>query len=203
MFFKNYHRHRSSTRWMYLVSFLMSIGALNKTDAAVVDISLTNLFPRFLHAFPSGPVVNLAPPDEILVNCTLRYRSLGISSNETIPISWWELTDIQRPDGKPTLEILSDNVPAISTLSSYGIIGLYVAVVFAISRFIRILITDLTLRIMYEDLPNPDPVLKVCSDTILAREFRDFETEETLYWQLITLFRSPQRLLTVTRFKQD
>lgn len=32
---------------------------------------------------------------------------------------------------EPSFFILSDNIPAISSISSYGVIGLYVAVVFA------------------------------------------------------------------------
>ena len=119
---------------------------------------------------------------------------------------WWEVYEtptFENPAAFLNFYVLNDAVPALSTISSYGIIGLYVAVVFAVGRFLRIIISGLTTRIMYEDLPNPAPVLKICSDCVLAREFQDFDTEETLYWHLITLFRSPEALFQKTKIKRE
>ena len=189
---------------------ILLLDVLNRTDpSGDATVTLPFLFPKFIHAYPSGQTVNLAPNNQLLVNCTLAFKQVASGD-----IAWWELSEPSVEGGRPTLYILSDNIPAISSLSSYGIIGLYVAVVFAVGRFIRMMVTDLTLKIMYEDLPNPDPLLEMCSHTLLARyfffrsvaptlipnrEFGDFETEETLYWQLVTLFRSPADLMEKTR----
>ena len=168
------------------------VGILNGTDPARVVV-LNNLFPKFIHASPSGQTNNMIPDDSHLANCTLSYLTMDSTS-------WWQLTE---GDVSPSFIVLSDSVPAFATLSSYGIIGLYVAVVLTVGRFIRMIITDLTLRIMYEDLPNPDLILQLCLDILLAREFGEFETEETLFWRLITVFRSPQLLLELTHMKVD
>ena len=169
--------------------------AIASKDPGSYAIDVPNCYPKLLHSMPNGQVFNLAPEGQMMINCTLKYV---VNDNQA---SWWDFyikDDTENLIG-PTFNVLSDNIPAISSLSSYGIIGLYVAVVFAAGRFIRIILSDLTLRIIYEDLPNPDPIVRLCSDTVLAREFGDFETEETLYWQLITLYRSPQQLLEKTR----
>lgn len=164
-------------------------------------VNIENVYPFFLRALPSGNVINLAPTRRpLLMNATLNLRSIQ-DENSTSAQVWWELDQNSAESTK--FFVFSDNIPSFSTISSYGIIGLYVAVVFAVGRFMRIIITGLTLRIIYEDLPNPAPILKLCSETILAREFRDFDTEETLYWQLITLFRSPDALFRKTRMPEN
>lgn len=159
------------------------------------EFALDNLFPKAIHAFPSGQTSSLAPEGTFLANCTLKFRQ-----SPDINSVWWELYEGGR---SPEFVILSDNIAALSSLSSYGVIGLYVAVVFAVGRFLRMMISDLTLRIMYEDLPEPDALLNMCTDILLAREFKDFETEETLYWQLITIFRSPETLIAKTRIHEQ
>jgi hypothetical protein len=184
------------------------IDALRPNGTSKTDIPISNLYPQFLHALPDGRVINLAPDSAPLyTNCTLRYHQLGNADNSSSVVAWWELFEniSNTTLDAPQLYILSDNVPIsiFASLSSYGLLGLYVVVVFAAGRFIRSAISDLTLHIMYEDLPNPDPVLQICSETLLAREFGDFETEETLYWQLITLFRSPQSLMAKTHIKEE
>lgn len=103
---------------------------------------------------------------------------------------------------QPFIYILSDNIPTISSISSNGIIGLYVAIVFTVGRVLRGAISGLSQRIMYEDLPYPDRLLKICEDIILAREMRDFIVEESLYYKLITLFRSPNLLIEATKMPE-
>ena len=172
-------------------------------------VMIPNAYPRFLRALASGSVQNLAPDwRPYLVNATLKFRKsnttvANITANGQV---WWEVYEtptFENPAAFLNFYVLNDAVPALSTISSYGIIGLYVAVVFAVGRFLRIIISGLTTRIMYEDLPNPAPVLKICSDCVLAREFQDFDTEETLYWHLITLFRSPEALFQKTKIKRE
>lgn len=171
---------------------------VNGSASAGTTVVIPKLIPQFLHVLTVGNVDNLAGGDSMVQDLTLRFQK-STNGQEL----WWEVENTAYPSLPPRFEIISDNIPAISSLSSYGIIGLYIAVVFAAGRFIRILITDLTSRIIYEDLPQPDILLKMCSDIILAREFGDFETEETLYWRLINLYRSPETLIEATKFKED
>ena len=72
-------------------------------------------------------------------------------------------------------------------------------VVFTAGRFLRMLVTGQTSKIVNEDLPNVDKVLKLCDALLTAREMGDHEKEEILYWLLIDLFRSPERLRERTK----
>lgn len=48
------------------------------------------------------------------------------------------------------------------TLSSIGIIGLYITVVLAIGRFLRFSTKNMRMRIQYEDLPNTRQLVTIC-----------------------------------------
>lgn len=54
-------------------------------------------------------------------------------------------------------------------LSKYGIIGLYTVVVYGIGRFLRLSVTNIRMRIPYEDLPSTrrlDSFCQVCSPSV-------------------------------------
>lgn len=85
----------------------------------------------------------------------------------------------------------------------FRIIGLYTTFVYVVSRIIRSLIANNHRRIMFEDLPYVDRVLKLCTDIYLVRETQEYRLEEDLYGKLIFLYRSPETLIKWTRFKED
>jgi len=75
--------------------------------------------------------------------------------------------------------------------------------VLAVGRLLRSGLSNLTFRIMYEDLPDAREILQMCHDIYICREFDALDTEELLFWQLVTLFRSPQQLIELTRLRSD
>ena len=78
-----------------------------------------------------------------------------------------------------------------------------VGVVLSIGRFLRMIVTDLTMRIMVENLPNCDELIQMCKDLFIARQYGDLLVEEELYWELIQIFRSPESLIQKTKQKQE
>ncbi|XP_023033887.2 piezo-type mechanosensitive ion channel component [Drosophila willistoni] len=134
--------------------------------------------------------------------------------------SWWEMHDYC--DDKFYYDILS-KLPesdcesgvviyvfcdkSFPTTMSYiektGIIGLYTTFVFLVSRIIRSLIANNHRRIMFEDLPYVDRILKLCNDIYLVRETQEYRLEEDLYAKLIFLYRSPETLIKWTRYRDD
>lgn len=48
------------------------------------------------------------------------------------------------------------------TLSSFGILGLYITVVLAIGRFLRLTTHNMRMRIQYEDLPTTKRLVTLC-----------------------------------------
>ncbi|KAI3651575.1 hypothetical protein MP228_002878 [Amoeboaphelidium protococcarum] len=196
------------------------LSVMNSSSAVV---NLTSIYPMFLHSLSSGALINLASDNGFQADGQMRYiqpanvpgnvtsgnnSTTNASSINAVTVSddWWELRVNNTKQGTssaefeaPQFHILSENIPTFSALSSGSVIGLYVAVVFTVARIVRGAISGLSQKIMYEDLPYPDTVLKMCQDVILAREMRQFDVEESLYYQLITLFRSPRMLLESTR----
>ncbi|KDD75824.1 hypothetical protein H632_c483p0, partial [Helicosporidium sp. ATCC 50920] len=85
------------------------------------------------------------------------------------------------------------------TLSRFGIIGLYTVFVYGIGRFLRLTITNLRMRIPYEDLPNPKRLIALCQDIYIARAEGELALEEELYWALINVYRLPAVMLELTK----
>jgi hypothetical protein len=84
-------------------------------------------------------------------------------------------------------------------LSNYGVLGLYATFVYAVARTLRNSLSNLPLRIPFEDLPNPDILIAICDDLLRVREFLDFRSEESLFWQLTEIFRRPHDLHDLTQ----
>ena len=104
----------------------------------------------------------------------------------------------------------------------FSIIGLYVGLVFVVGQFTRAnLFADKMSMIMFFELPQVDWILRLLLDIYLVREMIPIipkgvtETEaweisrerlmleETLFAQLLCLYRSPHILFKMTRHKQQ
>ncbi|XP_014677335.1 PREDICTED: piezo-type mechanosensitive ion channel component 1-like [Priapulus caudatus] len=122
---------------------------------------------------------------------------------------WWQLREVDARDGSisehVTIVALLDKVfpSALSFLAGYGIIGLYISLVFVVGRFVRMFVSGLAERIMFEELPDVDRLLQLCLDIYLVRESREFSLEEDLFARLIFLYRSPATLIKWTKPKQE
>ena len=83
--------------------------------------------------------------------------------------------------------------------SSCSIIGIYITFVLALSRILRIMVINSSMRIMFEQLPNVDKILKLLNSIYMVRENKKFMLEEKLFSKLIFLYRSPQTMIKYTR----
>uniref|UniRef100_G1NWP3 Piezo type mechanosensitive ion channel component 2 n=1 Tax=Myotis lucifugus TaxID=59463 RepID=G1NWP3_MYOLU len=101
------------------------------------------------------------------------------------------------------LVVFNDKVspPSLGFLAGYGIMGLYASVVLVIGKFVREFFSGISHSIMFEELPNVDRILKLCTDIFLVRETGELELEEDLYAKLIFLYRSPETMIKWTREK--
>lgn len=88
------------------------------------------------------------------------------------------------------------------TLSSFGITGLYITVVYAVGRLLRLSMSNLRTRIMYEDLPNTKRLVALCEDIYIARAEGELLLEGELYFAMISIYRSPQVLFELTKKKE-
>uniref|UniRef100_A0A3Q1GE93 Piezo non-specific cation channel R-Ras-binding domain-containing protein n=1 Tax=Acanthochromis polyacanthus TaxID=80966 RepID=A0A3Q1GE93_9TELE len=91
--------------------------------------------------------------------------------------------------------------PSLGFLAGYGIMGLYASVVLVIGKFVREFFSGISHTIMFEELPNVDRILKLCTDIFLVRETGELDLEEDMYSKLIFLYRSPETMIKWTREK--
>ena len=83
-------------------------------------------------------------------------------------------------------------------LASYGIVGLYVSVVFVVGKFVRLMVDRASQRIMFEDLPQVDTLMRLCDAVYLCREMAHLDLEHLLYAELVLVYRSSEGLMAWT-----
>jgi len=117
----------------------------------------------------------------------------------------WSITEVNSTSSffsKSNVQFLSLNdeilTGIVSTITSTGLLGFYVSIVLAVGRFLRIALTNLSHRPIYEDMAECEELLSFCQDIYMAREDKDLELEENLWRELIELYRSPERMILRT-----
>ncbi|KFW04102.1 Piezo-type mechanosensitive ion channel component 2, partial [Eurypyga helias] len=171
-------------------------------------VTLETVYPYYIKA----PSDSLAKPiKQLLTDC--RWENITVSlvknvSDEGVR-EWWVLNQLGKryKTSEESLElfIFSDKVspPSLGFLAGYGIMGLYASVVLVIGKFVREFFSGISHSIMFEELPNVDRILKLCTDIFLVRETGELELEEDLYAKLIFLYRSPETMIKWTREKTN
>ncbi|NXX12190.1 PIEZ2 protein, partial [Podargus strigoides] len=173
-----------------------------------IQRTLETVYPYYIKA----PSDSLAKPiKQLLTGMYCRWENITVSlvknvSDEGVR-EWWVLNQLGKryKTSEESLELLifSDKVspPSLGFLAGYGIMGLYASVVLVIGKFVREFFSGISHSIMFEELPNVDRILKLCTDIFLVRETGELELEEDLYAKLIFLYRSPETMIKWTREK--
>ncbi len=102
----------------------------------------------------------------------------------------------------PRIVVLLDRVQGGiigATINKFGVVGLYSVFVYGIGRFLRLSITNLRMRIPFEDLPTTRRLVALCQDIYIARAEGLLGLEEELYGALITVYRLPHVLFALTK----
>ncbi|KFO88770.1 Piezo-type mechanosensitive ion channel component 2, partial [Buceros rhinoceros silvestris] len=171
-----------------------------------IQRTLETVYPYYIKA----PSDSLAKPiKQLLTDC--RWENITVSLVKNVSSEgvreWWVLNQLGKryKTSEESLElfVFSDKVspPSLGFLAGYGIMGLYASVVLVIGKFVREFFSGISHSIMFEELPNVDRILKLCTDIFLVRETGELELEEDLYAKLIFLYRSPETMIKWTREK--
>ncbi|XP_055084588.1 piezo-type mechanosensitive ion channel component 2 [Periophthalmus magnuspinnatus] len=183
------------------------------------EVVLPELFPRYIRA-PSdsdSKAVEQLYEDKKMFNLSVTLKKKPQNDSEQIQ-EWWIVSQTEAgpidkrgtPQGSkkrldPGLDVyvFSDQVspPSLGFLAGYGIMGLYASVVLVIGKFVREFFSGISHTIMFEELPNVDRILKLCTDIFLVRETGELDLEEDMYAKLIFLYRSPETMIKWTREK--
>ncbi|KAM4028513.1 piezo-type mechanosensitive ion channel component 2 isoform 7-T7 [Anomaloglossus baeobatrachus] len=169
------------------------------------NVTLEHIYPWYVKA-PSDSIAK--PLRQLLHNGKFTNITVSLERNGTGEFAreWWVLNQTKKlSSSKVGLElfVFSDKVspPSLGFLAGYGIMGLYASVVLVIGKFVREFFSGISHSIMFEELPNVDRILKLCTDIFLVRETGELELEEDLYAKLIFLYRSPETMIKWTREK--
>uniref|UniRef100_A0A8C8R5P6 Piezo type mechanosensitive ion channel component 2 n=1 Tax=Pelusios castaneus TaxID=367368 RepID=A0A8C8R5P6_9SAUR len=184
-----------------------NIALMMAGEPSVKKVELEMIFPYYIKA----PSDSLAKPikqlwkDGKMENITV---SLIKNQSKDGVREWWVLSQLgkrYRQEESLELIVFSDKVspPSLGFLAGYGIMGLYASVVLVIGKFVREFFSGISHSIMFEELPNVDRILKLCTDIFLVRETGELELEEDLYAKLIFLYRSPETMIKWTREKTN
>ena len=144
---------------------------------------------------PRGHNSGSTPMDDVADQVRVACPTLPGDSAAAKPAAW----------GPPNLVVAIERVQSGllgETLSSVGITGLYVTLVFGLGRFLRMSLTNIRMRIPYQDLPNVSHLTTLCNDIAVAREEGELLLEEHLFYSLLNIYRSPAVLFEVTK-KED
>ncbi|XP_077982492.1 piezo-type mechanosensitive ion channel component 2-like [Glandiceps talaboti] len=183
-----------------------------QSNMTAEPVEIVKFFPRYVIVPPSGeviPATMLLPEERDQPHLSYSNMSLQLSFDPDEQVmEWWRVKETYSDPEKESqdyLTIIAFNervsTDALSFLTSYGIIGLYVSLVLVVGRFVRMFVSGISYKIMFEELPNPDRILRLCLDIFMVRESNEFILEEELTAKLIFLYRSPETLIQVTKIK--
>jgi len=133
---------------------------------------------------------------------------------------WWDIQEKAPKKSAGHIEVFAVSSEVMgsymgigSTVSQLGVVGLYVSVVFVVGRVLRGYVANLQSRVMFEDMEDVTVPLFLCRSVVLAREeagtafdnehgdikiANALELENHLYWELIRLYRQPEKLFRYT-----
>ncbi|XP_051019377.1 piezo-type mechanosensitive ion channel component 2 isoform X2 [Acomys russatus] len=181
----------------------------NDTESSNTPVTIEKIYPYYVKApsdSNSKPIKQLLPENNFKNITIILFRDNVTKSNS----EWWVLNQTGSRifnQGSQALELIvfNDKVspPSLGFLAGYGIMGLYASVVLVIGKFVREFFSGISHSIMFEELPNVDRILKLCTDIFLVRETGELELEEDLYAKLIFLYRSPETMIKWTREKTN
>mmetsp|Transcript_10938 Transcript_10938/g.33528 ORF Transcript_10938/g.33528 Transcript_10938/m.33528 type:complete len:3049 (+) Transcript_10938:220-9366(+) len=187
-------------------------------------VLVKNLYPRAVRlpntGSPTFPSSRKTPIDVQFVDAYLIYNRTLLQSSYVMPdghenhvsqlVEYWVIEQAQLNNtlaaslfesiGPEVVVVSAEILTGISAIfATASLIGLYLGLVLAIGRFIRMAVTDIYPRIPYEDMIDPKPIMSLVEDVIIARQHHELELEENLYWELIELYRSPETIVEVTK----
>ncbi|KAF6303111.1 piezo type mechanosensitive ion channel component 2 [Rhinolophus ferrumequinum] len=181
----------------------------NNTESSKTPVTIERIYPYYVKApsdSNSKPIKQLLSENNFMNITIILSRDNATKSDS----EWWVLNltgnRIYNQHAQALeLVVFNDKVspPSLGFLAGYGIMGLYASVVLVIGKFVREFFSGISHSIMFEELPNVDRILKLCTDIFLVRETGELELEEDLYAKLIFLYRSPETMIKWTREKTN
>ncbi|XP_055280014.1 piezo-type mechanosensitive ion channel component 2-like [Moschus berezovskii] len=192
------------------VSLVKNVEASGKHMVCYTDVEIRNQLVDTLSLVRTEPVPWDVDRLDFFRNATIQLQQLRpVEAPMASPAAEWWVVQEWRPGCDQSrgcsqdleLVIFNDKVSpqSLGFLAGYGIVGLYVSVVMVAAKFIRDHFLGIARSIMYDQLPDVDRVLGLCTDIFLVRELGELQLEQELFARLTFLYRSPETMIKWTR----
>lgn len=154
--------------------------SFNKISAFSRVIRLVSTGTSILPIFITGS-------DNLKTGIDLRYHDLSYSK-------FWEIRSSATHN--ISLYVISEKYSPVTF--NFSVITFYISVVYLIGKILRMIISGGANNIPLVDMPNPDPFINVCTGIYVSRMNGCLDTEETLYYELIDMLRSPELMKMIS-----
>jgi len=189
---------------------------LSSGTSLQASFSINGLVPDVMHLPANSPVSQLGEYNHNMM-FTFNHMREGTTWEQ-----WWDVQFLTPNEPPRPVEIFAVSSQVLGTymglgsyISQLGVVGLYVSVVFVVGRLLRGFVANLQSRIMYEDMEDVTAPMYLCSNIYLARQeagtaldevsggdneesSEALRLEDLLYWELIRLYRQPEKLYRYT-----
>jgi len=191
---------------------------LDSQKSIQASFTIDALLPDVLHVPARSPVSQLGYYSHNLLFTFYHVRD-GHSWDQ-----WWDIQYVDPGHAPKPIEVfvvssqvLGSYMGLGSYISQLGVVGCYISVVFVIGQLLRGFVSNLQARVMYEDMEDVSVPMYLCKCVYLARQeagsdldglgfsghggenvLKGLKLEEHLYWELIRLYRQPDKLYGYT-----
>lgn len=172
---------------------LEDVESLNRTicnDSSSM-FNCSKCFPQVIKIPSSGSLLEpyFVKNDDYMLIIQMRLIKNGSA--------YWQVNSIENSiTNGMHFYVISDNYSPVTF--DFSVITFYISVVYLIGRLIRIVVTGGAYNIHITEMPNPDPLINLCTGIYVSRMNGDLKGEEELYFELIDILRSPEIIKMVT-----
>ncbi|CAG9318174.1 PIEZO2_4 [Blepharisma stoltei] len=177
------------------VSYPLSIEQILDLNS-VICLGFTNSFSyekfdRIIYRLPSAG--SSISPDPIEATNSVPYDLvMNLNKTDTNGL-FWEVGFLDSAKNFVGMNIVTISENYSPVAFGFSVITFYVSVVWLLGRIIRAtLASGGSTGVLLTDMPDPEPLINLCSGVYLSRMTGDLLREEELYYELIDILRSPE-----------
>lgn len=148
-----------------------------------------NTFLRVIRLLSTGS--NLLP---IIIDNNDLKTSISVRFLNTSTQRVWEFGS--EKDKGLDIYVISEKYSPVTF--NFSVITFYISVVYLVGKILRVIISGGANNIPLVDMPNPDALINICSGIYISRMNGDLLREETLYYELIDILRSPELMKMIS-----
>jgi len=189
---------------------------LSSENSVAASFSVNQIVPDVVQ-LPAMSIPSVLSPFKHNLLFTFNHQKVPGAGFE----QWWDIQYVTPGHPPAPIEMFAVSAQVLgsymgigSYISQLGVVGFYVSVVFVVGRLIRGFVGNLQARVMFEDMEDVSVPMYLCKNIHLARQEAGTSLDDTdhsvskalmledrLYWELIRLYRQPEKLFRYTTIR--